>query len=61
MRRIERSFGFPFVICARLNTKEEILSGFDISLRNPRGVEIKTALEEIFKIALLRLQDRVQS
>jgi OHCU decarboxylase len=50
-------FGFPFVICARLNKKEAILAGFEQRLKNPRTQEIQTALEEIFKIAELRLRD----
>ena len=49
-------FGFPFVICARLNRKEAILSGFRVRLSNSREQEIETELEEIFKIARLRLQ-----
>jgi 2-oxo-4-hydroxy-4-carboxy-5-ureidoimidazoline decarboxylase len=53
-------FGFPFVICARLNKKEAILNGFKVRLKNSREQEIKTALEEIGKIAYLRLQDIVQ-
>ena len=53
-------FGFPFVICARLNKKEAILHGFRIRLSNPREQEIKTALEEISKIAWLRLQDTIR-
>lgn len=52
-------FGFPFVICARLNKKEAILAGFERRLRNSPEQEIKTALEEIFKIAELRLQDSI--
>ena len=52
-------FGFPFVICARLNKKEAILAGFERRLKNSRGQEIKTALEEIFKIAELRLRDLI--
>ena len=52
-------FGFPFVICARLNKKEAILSGFRIRLSHSREQEIETALEEIFKIARLRLQDTI--
>ncbi|MDB6056812.1 MAG: uraD [Verrucomicrobiales bacterium] len=52
-------FGFPFVICARLNKKEAIIAGFERRLRNDRNEEIKTALEEIFKIADLRLRDLV--
>jgi len=52
-------FGFPFVICARLNKKEAIIAGFDRRLQNTRDQEIKTALEEIFKIAELRLRDLI--
>jgi len=50
-------FGFPFVICARLNKKDAILNGFRIRLNHSREQEIRTALEEIFKIAELRLRD----
>jgi 2-oxo-4-hydroxy-4-carboxy-5-ureidoimidazoline decarboxylase len=52
-------FGFPFVICARLNKKEALLSGFEVRLKNTRQQEIKTALEEIAKIAKLRLLDLI--
>jgi 2-oxo-4-hydroxy-4-carboxy-5-ureidoimidazoline decarboxylase len=52
-------FGFPFVICARLNKKEAILSGFQRRLENSCPQEIETALEEIFKIAELRLRDLI--
>lgn len=53
----KEKFGFPFVICARLNKKEAILNGFRVRLNHSRQQEIQTALEEIFKIAELRLQD----
>lgn len=52
-------FGFPFVICARENKKESILAGFNARLRNSREEEIQTALDEIAKIARLRLADAV--
>jgi 2-oxo-4-hydroxy-4-carboxy-5-ureidoimidazoline decarboxylase len=54
-------FGFPFVICARLNKKAAILAGFETRLKNSREQEIKTALEEIFKIAELRLRDLISN
>jgi 2-oxo-4-hydroxy-4-carboxy-5-ureidoimidazoline decarboxylase len=54
-------FDFPFVISARLNKKEAMLAGFERRLKNSRELEIKTALEEIFKIAKLRLCDLIQS
>ena len=55
----QKKFGFPFVICARLNKKEAIIAGFELRLKNSRAEEIKTALEEIFKIAELRLRDLI--
>lgn len=57
----KEKFGFPFVICARLNKKEAILAGFEQRLKNSRATEIKTALEEIFKIADLRLRDLIHN
>ena len=52
-------FGFPFIICARLNKKDAILNGFKVRLQNSHEQEIKAALEEIGKIAELRLKDLV--
>ncbi len=56
----KNKFGFPFVICARLNKKAAILAGFETRLKNSSEQEIKTALEEIFKIAELRLRDLIR-
>lgn len=53
-------FGFPFVICARLNKKDAILHAFPTRLQNSPDQEIETALDEIFKIAELRLKDVVE-
>ena len=52
-------FGFPFVICARLNKKEAILQAFPNRLEHSRHAEMQTALKEIYKIAELRLRDLV--
>ena len=52
-------FGFPFVICARLNKKASILTGFEQRLKHSHPQEIQIALEEIFKIAELRLRDLI--
>ncbi len=54
-------FGFPFIICARLNKKDAIIAGFAKRLHNSRENEVKTALEEIFKIADLRLRDLIST
>ena len=55
----QAKFGFPFVICARLNKKVAIREGFKARLQNSREQEIQTALAEIGKIARLRLADIV--
>ena len=55
-----RKFGFPFIICARLNKKEAIIAGFARRLQNSREQEIHDALEEIYKIAALRLRDLIK-
>jgi len=52
-----KRFSFPFIVCARLNSKDAILAAFDRRLNNSRDDEIQTALAEIFKIAELRLRD----
>jgi 2-oxo-4-hydroxy-4-carboxy-5-ureidoimidazoline decarboxylase len=52
-------FGFPFIICARLNKKEAILAAFPRRLGHACDEEIKTALEEVYKIAELRLRDLI--
>lgn len=49
-------FGFPFVICARLNQKAAILAAMRDRLNNTPGQEFDTALAEIEKIAALRLE-----
>ena len=59
-RQYQERFGFPFVICARLNKKEAILDAFPQRLGHSRAKEIETALQEIYKIADLRLRDLVQ-
>jgi OHCU decarboxylase len=48
-------FGFPFVICARLNAKEAILAAMRTRIHHAPAEEHQTALAEIEKIARLRL------
>ena len=52
-------FGFPFVICARLNAKDAILAAMRSRLANTPDEELSTALAEIAKIARLRLNDAI--
>ena len=52
-------FGFPFVICVRANKKAAIVRGLQTRIGNDRATEIAVALDEIAKIAHLRLLDAV--
>ncbi len=49
-------FGFPFVMAVRDSSRDEILDAFSARLKNDYDLEFETALEEIHKIARLRLE-----
>ncbi len=53
-------FGFPFIICVRLNTKTSILAAFERRLAQDRPAEHDEALAQIGLIARLRLQDLLE-
>jgi 2-oxo-4-hydroxy-4-carboxy-5-ureidoimidazoline decarboxylase len=53
----QQKFGFPFIICARLNNVSTILQAMENRLAHSEETEFKTALQEISKIAKLRLGD----
>ncbi len=57
--RYRARFGFPFVICAKLNQKSAILAAMRTRLENTPETEFETALAEIEKIARLRLEAAV--
>ena len=48
-------FGFPFVMAVRGRHRSEILDAFERRLENSYRLEFETALQEIHKIARLRL------
>ncbi|XP_034250311.1 2-oxo-4-hydroxy-4-carboxy-5-ureidoimidazoline decarboxylase-like [Thrips palmi] len=52
-------FGFPFVICARENKATAILEGLTRRLINTPDKELATGIEEVKKIARLRVLDLV--
>lgn len=49
-------FGFPFVMAVRGSSRDEILAAFERRLGHDYDQEFETALEEIHKIARLRLE-----
>jgi 2-oxo-4-hydroxy-4-carboxy-5-ureidoimidazoline decarboxylase len=54
-------FGFPFIICARLNDKASILAAVQRRLSNDQLVEINEATAQIGLISRLRLFDLITS
>jgi 2-oxo-4-hydroxy-4-carboxy-5-ureidoimidazoline decarboxylase len=52
-------FGMPFIVCVRRHGKASILRQFERRLNNDAAAERNTALTEIFRIAALRLDQRV--
>jgi 2-oxo-4-hydroxy-4-carboxy-5-ureidoimidazoline decarboxylase len=53
-------FGFPFIICVRLNDKASILAAMQARLANDETAEIAEAITQIGLISKLRLLDAVK-
>jgi len=53
----QAKFGFPFIMAVKGRSREEILSAFERRLDNAPNQEMARALEEVEKIALLRLRE----
>lgn len=58
-QRYRDAFGFPFVICARLNRRDAILGTLRARLANTREQEIANAIAQVGEIARLRVADLV--
>ena len=52
-------FGFPFIICVRLNKKEAIFGGLRTRLHNDRDQELQNGIKEVLKITELRIRDLI--
>jgi 2-oxo-4-hydroxy-4-carboxy-5-ureidoimidazoline decarboxylase len=52
-------FGFPFIVCARRHAKDSILRAFERRLGNDADAERAAALDEVLRIARLRLDGLV--
>jgi OHCU decarboxylase len=50
-------FGFPFILAVKGKSRAEILRNFEHRIHNKPETEFRTALNEVHKIALLRLHD----
>ena len=56
-RQYLERFGFPFIICARLNSRDAIFGSLRARLTNSRDQELQNALTQVGQIARLRLLD----
>jgi 2-oxo-4-hydroxy-4-carboxy-5-ureidoimidazoline decarboxylase len=54
-------FGFPYIVCVRRQTRDSILRDFERRLANDAGTEMQRSIEEIFRIAALRLDQLVSA
>src|SRR5580704_11758447 len=48
-------FGFPYIVCVRRHTKDSVLRDFERRLPNDVATETQTSINEICRIAALRL------
>lgn len=53
-------FGFPFIIAVKGHSRAEILEAFEARLSNQPEAEFAEALEQVGRIAWLRLRDTVR-
>src|SRR6202795_1666725 len=54
-------FGFPYIVCVRRHTRDSILRDFERRLPNDAKTEMQTSIEEICRIAALRIDQLVMS
>lgn len=54
-------FGFPYIVCVRRHTKDSILRDFERRLPNDARTETQKSVEEICRIAALRVDQLVVS
>ena len=54
-------FGFPYIVCVRRHTKDSVLRDFERRLPNDAATEMQKSVEEICRIAALRVDQLVAS
>ena len=58
-QKYKNKFGFPFIICVRLNKKEAIFGGLRSRLHNEHDQELQNGINEVLKITELRIRDLI--
>jgi len=54
-------FGMPYIVCARRHTRDSILHDFEHRLPNDTATEVQNSINEIYRIAALRVAELVVS
>lgn len=54
--RYVEKFGFPFIMAVKGSDRQQILAAFETRVDNDREVEFDTALQQVHRIAELRIQ-----
>lgn len=57
----QQKHGIPFIVCVRRHTRDSILKQFAKRIDNGAAQEFETALEEVFRIAALRLDQKIEN
>lgn len=58
-RAYREKFGFPFILAVRGYDRAGIIAHFEARLNNARDEEVRMSLEQIYRIAKLRIDDLV--
>jgi len=56
-RAYKAKFSFPFIMAVKGRTRAEIIQAFEDRVNNDAETEFTTALQQVERIALLRLDD----
>lgn len=60
-KNYQQKFEIPFIVCVRRHTKDSILQQFAKRIDNSAAEEFGTALSEVFRIAALRLDQKIEN
>ncbi len=58
-RTYRERFGFPFILAVRGYDRAGVIANFEARIGNTREAELRTSLDQIYRIARLRLDDLV--
>ncbi|MBN3723207.1 2-oxo-4-hydroxy-4-carboxy-5-ureidoimidazoline decarboxylase [Burkholderia sp. Ac-20379] len=60
-RSYRETFGFPFILAVRGYDRHGIIANFEARVANTREQELRASLDQIYRIARLRLDDLIDA